>query len=163
MKGQRSDEEQVYDVHAFIGRYITVLKAQKIPFKKEQICVLEQILLAENPAPVKSLQEDPRERLLNRIVPVKDIKYYSTTINAIERVDVDELPHKKYGTYTNIDFLNFYNYCIRANDRQNMSLIFTRGFSPAKLYLLGGYLLQKGLLPAEQAEPSAKDKRPEGL
>lgn len=157
MKGQRSDEEQVYDVHAFIGRYITVLKAQKIPFKKEQIGVLEQILLAENPAPVKSLQEDPRERLLNRIVPVKDIKYYSTTINAIERVDVEyELPHKKYGTYTNIDFLNFYNYCIRANDTQNMGFIFIRGFSPTKLYLLGEYLRQKGLLPAEREQKTGE-------
>lgn len=159
MKEKRSNEEQVYDVHGFIGRYIAVLNAQHIPFKKEQIGILEQLLLAENPAPVKPREESPRDKLLNRIVSVKSIKYYLTTIHAVERVD--ESLNKKYGTYTNRDLLKLYEYCMRDYPNVNYT---GRGFGPLKLRLLGEYLRQKGLLPADQAEPSsAKSETPKDL
>ena len=69
-KEKRTDEECVYDVHKFVNRYILNLKACSITFSKEQIGVLENMLLAENPVPVKSSQEYEREKLLDAPVDI---------------------------------------------------------------------------------------------
>ena len=169
---RRTDEECVYDVHGFVKKYMSMLKTQKIPFKKEQIGVLEQMLLAENPVFVKLSREDERERLLNatinrslmRSLALKRFHNYTHILNVISRFGSVKGSH--VGNYSapdlNRDALSIYNNSILYKEGLYLVDIIEgregNRFGEGAYRLLVTYLEQIGLLPPEQNQSSKNTK-----
>lgn len=137
---KRIDEEQVYDVHSFIQRYVGALKEQNIPINKKQIGVLEQMLLAENSPSLTPAPFIQRRDVLEQ--PLQLSKYRTEIENAINRLgSTGELSPQKY---TNKDLLDLYNaYC--GNYKNTVDYL-----GKKKLGYIETYLQQKDLLPTQQ-------------